>query len=417
MTRLLTPLLLLAALVRAADEATVSCVTHCHGQESKAFASSAHASALACVTCHGGDPAAQRDKEKSHDVSRGFRGKIARDKIPELCSSCHSDAAKMNAYALPTDQMEHYKTSVHGTALFQKGDLNVAVCTDCHSSHEILHATDPRAPTARTNQPQTCGRCHSDAEKMKPYGLPSDIAAQFVKSVHGQALLAERVRGAPGCSDCHGAHGAVPPGTATIVQVCGHCHENTGEQYRKSPHNASGEMNCLACHKEKTEPQYRATGCATCHGAHDTPPPGNWMYDGDEVGHCGHCHRQADKSREVVEAIRTGRERLQDSMRGTMAQFRAANAQGLFIEDEEIFLQESQRALVSIRPLAHALDAAAIRSHLEDGIQRQDRTRETIAKKRNVLRDRRIILGGMSFLLLLLAVLLAVKLRDIRRLS
>ena len=37
-----------------------------------------HRAALRCVDCHGGDPAAMRDKEKAHDPAKGYRGVLKR---------------------------------------------------------------------------------------------------------------------------------------------------------------------------------------------------------------------------------------------------------------------------------------------------------------------------------------------------
>ncbi|MHC4134990.1 MAG: hypothetical protein ACYTDU_12835 [Planctomycetota bacterium] len=406
---------LILALAASAKDPEPSCVTHCHGEQKIAHAASAHAGTLACVDCHGGNPAGQRDKEKSHDPAAGYRGRIPRVKVPELCAHCHSDPLRMNPFALPTDQLAHYRASNHGRALFEKGDTNVAVCVDCHGTHEILAAHDPRSATAPANLPDTCGRCHSDGEKMKPYGLPTDSVARFLRGVHGRALRAER-RGAPSCAGCHGSHGATPPGVREVVQVCGQCHVNTQEHYRQSPHRGSSEMQCRACHEEKGA-GYRGAGCTACHYTHETRAPGDWMYQGDEVGQCGHCHREPDASREIAAVIRAGRRRLEDAMEETRGAIRDAKARGLFIDQEEIYLRESARALVSLQPLAHSLDRALIDKALQDGLKRHDRAREVIAKRTTRLRDRRILVGGLTALLLLLTGLLAAKLRAVRRLS
>jgi hypothetical protein len=414
--RSLASVLVLALPVFAQDPASEpSCVTHCHGEQRTAHAASVHAQALACIDCHGGNPAAQRDKEKSHDPAAGYRGRIARDKVPELCASCHSDPLRMNPFALPTDQMAHYRASSHGRTLFEKGDTSVAVCIDCHGTHEILAAHDPRAATAPANLPDTCGRCHSDAARMSPYGLPADSVARFLKSVHGQALRAER-RGAPSCAGCHGSHGATPPGVREVVQVCGQCHVNTQEHYRKSPHFSAEDMQCRACHEEKGG-AYRGAGCTACHNTHEIRATGDWMYHGDDVGQCGHCHREADPSREIAAVISAGRRRLEDAMEGTRNEIRDAKARGLFIDQEEIYLRESKRALVSLQPLAHSLDRSLIDKALQDGLKRHERAREVIAKQTTRLRDRRILVGALTAILLLLTALLAAKLRAVRRLS
>ena len=407
---------LILSLAAFAEDSEPSCVTHCHGEQKVAHAASAHAVTLACVDCHGGDPTAQRDKEKSHDPGAGYRGKIPREKVPELCAHCHSDPLRMNPFALPTDQLAHYRASSHGRVLFEKGDTNVAVCIDCHGTHEILAARDPRASTAPANLPATCGRCHTDAERMRPYGLSTDGVARFFKGVHGRALREGR-RGAPSCADCHGSHGATPPGVREVVQVCGQCHVNTQEHYRKSPHYGSKEMQCRACHEEQRT-GYRGAGCTACHSTHEIREPGDWMYQGSEVGQCGHCHREADDgATELAAAIRDGRQRLQSAMEGTRLAIREAKARGLFLDDEDVYLRESARALVSAQPLAHSMDRDLIERHMQDGLKRHDRTREVIAKKGTVLRDRRILVVALAAILLLLTALLAAKLRAVRRLS
>lgn len=421
MIRIAIALLLCLAAARAGDEASApSCVTHCHGAEQVAHKASVHADALACVDCHGGDPTAQRDKEKSHDPAKGFQGKIPRAKVPELCGNCHADPQRMHAYGLPTDPLAQYRTSIHGQALFGKGDSNVAVCIDCHGVHGILPAHDPRAPTARANQPATCGRCHADAARMTPYGVPADTVKRFVESVHGRALLVEKSRGAPACTDCHGSHGAVPPGVRDIVQVCGQCHEHTAEEYRRSPHFVAKDMRCLACHEEEAKKDplgYAGQQCTACHGTHDIAAADRAMFQGNAVGHCGHCHRKDEAARGAAEAILGGTRRLEEAMQRTREQLTEAKGKGLFIDHEQIYLRESERVLVFVKPLAHSLDLEAIGKHLEDGVKRQDTTLETLEKQGKKLRDRRILLSGLAGLLLLLSALAALKLQALRRLS
>lgn len=410
-------LLLLA--VANAQEAP-SCVTHCHGLERVAHQESVHADSLTCVECHGGDPTAQGDEKKSHDPAKGFRGKIPRADVPALCGDCHSDPQRMHAYGLATDPLAQYRTSVHGQMLFGKGDLNVAVCTDCHGVHGILPAHDPRAPTARVNQPATCGRCHADEAKMKPYGVPADTVARFERSIHGRELLVNRSRGAPACADCHGAHGAVPPGVRDLVQVCGQCHKHTAEEYRKSPHFRKKDMRCVACHEEEAKEDplgYAGQECTACHRTHDIQAAGRDMLDGDAVGHCGHCHRNDPVPMAAARQILDGTRRLEDAMQRTREELQSAKAKGLFIDHEELYLRESERALVFVEPLAHSLDLAVISKHLEDGVKRQDRTHEELEQQGTKLRDRKILLSGLAGLLLLLSALAALKLQALRRLS
>jgi hypothetical protein len=70
-----------------------------------------------------------------------------------------------------------------------------------------------------------------------------------------------------------------------------------------------------------------------------------------------------------------------------------------------------------VRPLAHSLDRAAVEAHLDEGVQRQERTEESIAKEMTALRDRKILVVALVFLLGLLGALFVVKLDAVRRLS
>jgi hypothetical protein len=415
----------LAPPARAGDPppAATSCTTHCHTEEATAFKRSVHARSLACTDCHGGDPTAQRDKDASHAAAKGFVGRIPREKIPLLCGTCHEDPVKMAPTGLPIDQLARYRTSNHGKALFEKGDTKVAVCSDCHHSHEVLPAADPRAPTAPANQPATCGRCHSDAAVVGGYGLSTDVVEKFKASVHGKALLHDRTRGAPSCADCHGAHGAAPPGVGAVAQVCGHCHANTEEQYRRSAHHHAGDdVSCKTCHEKEMVAgkghEFRRGGCAACHDHHATAHPDETMFEGDAVGHCGHCHRQADPKVDAFrEAVLGGTKRLKDTMEATRRRLQDAKHKGLFLEGETVYLHESERNLVSVLPLAHSLQTAEVERHLTDGVNKQLRTIESIDKKTTALRDRKIVMTGLVLLLLLFATILWVKLDAARRLT
>ena len=73
--------------------------------------------------------------------------------------------------------------------------------------------------------PGTCGECHD-----------KDYVRAFRTSVHGQGLLKMGLIVAPSCNDCHGNHGAAPPGVASVGNVCGTCHALIAERFRNSSH-------------------------------------------------------------------------------------------------------------------------------------------------------------------------------------
>src|SRR5271166_4438248 len=129
---------------------------------------------LTCASCHGGDPA-NDDADKAMSRKSGWKGKIDREQVPELCGSCHSDPAYMRQFnpSLRTDQFSQYKTSVHGKR-FATGDSKVAVCTDCHSVHDLRAPSDPRSTVNPINVADTCSRCHADAGYMSTYKIPTN---------------------------------------------------------------------------------------------------------------------------------------------------------------------------------------------------------------------------------------------------
>jgi hypothetical protein len=174
---------------------------------------------LTCVSCHGGD-ASSYDPDQAMSRKADWKGKIDRGQIPRLCASCHSNPSYIKQYnpSLRTDQLNQYHTSMHGKRL-AAGDTKVAVCTDCHSVHDLRPPSDPRSTVNPVNMAKTCSRCHSDAAYMKQYGIPTDQFAKYSTSVHHDAMVVRGDLSAPTCTTCHGNHGAVPPGVERDVQT------------------------------------------------------------------------------------------------------------------------------------------------------------------------------------------------------
>src|SRR5579864_5123241 len=73
---------------------------------------------LTCTSCHGGD-ASSYEPDVSMSPKTGWKGKIDRKHIPQLCGSCHSNPTLMKQYnpSLRTDQLDQYHTSMHGKRL------------------------------------------------------------------------------------------------------------------------------------------------------------------------------------------------------------------------------------------------------------------------------------------------------------
>ena len=55
--------------------------------------------------------------------------------IIETCGTCHADPDLMRDRGLRIDQVDEYRSSVHGALLLEEGDLSAPVCNDCHGNH------------------------------------------------------------------------------------------------------------------------------------------------------------------------------------------------------------------------------------------------------------------------------------------
>lgn len=122
-----------------------------------------------CYDCH-----------EAHNI--GELGSIQRAEQrlsnPEVCGRCHEA------------QLEEYRDSDHGKAVMDKADSEAAVCSDCHTTHEIALAETDQAKLAIT---KNCGDCHQEAQRT------------YFDSYHGQVHRLGYTNTAK-CHDCHGGH-------------------------------------------------------------------------------------------------------------------------------------------------------------------------------------------------------------------
>ena len=268
--------------------AKVSCAK-CHSDEDKAYGHSIHAEAIktrhngdapTCIACHG----------SPHEIlpPSDEKSKVYRTNIPATCGSCHGQKYVMEAAGLSAATYTNYESSVHGKAV-AAGSLKAAVCTDCHGSHEILTAADPKSTIYRPNVPFTCAKCH-ESEKN-----------EFMQSVHGKAVERGNWQ-APVCVDCHGIHTIKAPtdptssvyGQNLARATCANCHEGMrmsqdfgfdgrrASTYMASYHGLASKLGSTV-----------VANCASCHGAHNILPssdPRSMVNKANLVKTCGQCH-------------------------------------------------------------------------------------------------------------------------------
>jgi cytochrome b subunit of formate dehydrogenase len=123
--------------------------------------------------------------------------------IPNVCGKCHAK------------ERDEYVTSVHGREVMEKHNPKAAICSDCHTTHDI---ENPGVDSTRLAITKNCGNCH--AAQLKSY----------TSTYHGQVNLLGYAHTAK-CFDCHGNHGIqrvndpqsmVSPDNR--LKTCGQCH-------------------------------------------------------------------------------------------------------------------------------------------------------------------------------------------------
>lgn len=213
------------------------------------------------------------------------------------CRSCHADltskhpddevAAKpVNCALCHTNQGRDYRTSIHGLSLAM-GASAAANCKDCHGHHDIVPVKQADSPVFKMNLPQTCSRCHTNANVTTEYKMKyPQVGGQYLDSIHGRALLKMGLIVAPSCNNCHGVHDikrsvdrSSPINHANVAKTCGTCHTTVESIYNKSVH---GQL--LA----KNDP--RGPVCTDCHSAHEIEPPVNGHFKMASDQRCGRCH-------------------------------------------------------------------------------------------------------------------------------
>lgn len=194
----------------------------CHETKVTETADSVHAQALAegikeaavCSDCHGAHYTPVPDEPRS--------------RIMQTCRQCHSTIAN------------EYARSVHGQALLEEDNPDVAVCTDCHGVHQI---GDPNLAAFRVSSPRLCGSCHANEEMMARYDISTEVFDTYVSDFHGTtvSLFDAQHPDVPTnkavCFDCHGVHDIRSPDDPhagikeNILETCQECHPNAGANF------------------------------------------------------------------------------------------------------------------------------------------------------------------------------------------
>jgi predicted CXXCH cytochrome family protein len=360
---------------------------------------------FACVDCHGGNATALAAAQ-AHAPASGFKGKPSGATIISTCARCHSDAELMRRYAPKqrVDQAAEYATSVHGKRL-AGGDTNVATCVSCHGAHGVRLVSDAKSPVFPTNVAVTCAGCHADAKHMAGYkladgsALPTNQLADYLKSVHYNALTKGNDLSAPTCNDCHGNHGAAPPGVGSIANVCGTCHAVFAQKFETSVHK-----------------QIFDKGCVECHSNHAVLKPSDEMLAATGHGICAPCHSpqdKADKGAAAAAAMRGQIDGLKSGIERSNVLLATLKNSGIEVGDDELALHEANSKLTQARTEMHAFDPPLVGVVIAEGTQIVKGVDESEQRGVGELQFRRRGLAWSLGAILLLVVGLVLKVRQI----
>ncbi len=361
-----------------------------------------HLRGLGCNDCHGGDPKADT-KEAAKDPRKGYLGKPKTLDIPAYCGKCHSDANLMKRFnpSLRVDQEREYYTSVHGK-LLKSGETRVATCVSCHSVHGIRAIADPLSSVYPSNVAETCSRCHANADYMRGFGIPSDQFDKYKQSVHANALYERQDLSAPTCNDCHGNHGAAPPGIASVANVCGQCHARQAELFQASPHKAAFDQKQLG-------------ECITCHSNHAIAKPGDEMIGTSNGSLCIHCHKSGDTGFVAAGRMRSQIDELIANIDKSNEILDHAERAGMEVSRPKFEMKEATDALTHARVLIHSSAATEVDKVVAPGLAASLRGYQAGLGALAERRFRRQGLAVSLVFILFLAALVYLKVRDIER--
>jgi cytochrome b subunit of formate dehydrogenase len=282
----------------------------CHSKQERLHRRSLHGRAAvhddplapACVTCHEHHTILSHTNPSSPTATMN---------IPLLCGRCHREGSEVSEQKdIPQHRiLENFSMSVHGEGLFKKGLTVTAVCSSCHTAHDILDHNHPESTINRDNVADMCMQCHARIEQV------------HTKVIEGR-LWEEEPHKVPSCVECHQPH-EIRRRPATLQGAgttdCLECHNNLEltmvrdgvevslhvdpDTYARSAH---AQTACAQCHTDVT-PEHPERPCATisspvdcsiCHAAevqdHELSRHGQLAAaDDPDVPVCLTCHGDA----------------------------------------------------------------------------------------------------------------------------
>jgi predicted CXXCH cytochrome family protein len=237
---------------------------------------------------------------------------------------------------------------------------------------------------------------------MAEFKIPTDQYAKYKQSVHAKALYDRQDLTAPTCNDCHGNHGAAPPGIASVANVCGQCHARQAELFQASAHKVAFDNMGFG-------------ECIKCHSNHDIAVPTDELIGTSEKSVCISCHKPGEKGFIVAGEMRTKIDGLLGQIEKSREILDRAERAGMEVSRPKFDLREAIDGVTHARVLIHASSTAEVDKVIAPAVGVAAKTHQAGEDALAELNFRRKGLVISLFFILFLAILVYLKLRQIER--
>jgi len=263
----------------------------CHAEATKLYQAGFHGQkrlegvmdAPTCGDCHNYHNIRSVDDPEA-DTYRGNE--------PKMCGRCHGGEKNVRGKCDKCPgPYGKYMQSVHGMALAEE-NLGVAVCSDCHRSHDLKPSSDPNSYVYRTNIRSTCGQCHPMEEE------------EYSQDVHGTAVKKGNTD-APVCTDCHTAHviksssdqtsSTFTANLSKVTCTCCHSRERLVEKYGYVSQKTTPYLDMYHGVGSRSGDTTTAS-CVSCHTSHNIRAEDDSLSSINKANlsqTCGKCHEGA----------------------------------------------------------------------------------------------------------------------------
>ena len=230
----------------------------CHKLSDRSLSRSVHHENANCLDCHGEAHAVHKVDDRGSLVSPFNQ--------VDTCGECHSE---------PEGLIDGFIDSVHGRGLLRSGLISAPSCSDCHGDHRIFAIDNERAPTSHKNSPEMCGDCHvgvldtwlsenKHGEIWQAGNMDGPVCTDCHSShdIKDPNIGNNRLMMSGECGDCHGElynsyewnfHGKFTSLGLEAAATCSDCHTPhknlPADDPRSSIHPDNLAETCGACHE------------------------------------------------------------------------------------------------------------------------------------------------------------------------